>query len=271
MRKVKIGWIFVMAILLSTLILIVNSRVRLTSEIVIGGNDSVFVETNHLKGPLDDYTPFKELDEKEIMEEKNEEKYSGLTFPNIRIDNWRYVLINSGHPKNGFVPEVYGYGSDGNTFDVDALSALRKLVKAAKEEGFDPYLGTGYISYSDQKQLYNDKAEELAEDGSCTFSEALILAEQYVMKPGTSDHQTGLGIDIFDREYETADYSEMNTEFYDWLNANCGKYGFIQRYPEGKAEITGWTEPWHYRFVGITAAEFIMENGLCLEEFVQHY
>ncbi len=74
-----------------------------------------------------------------------------------------------------------------------------------------------------------------------------------------------------DQQYEVLDYSKMNAEFFAWLDANCAQYGFIKRYPSGKESITGWDEPWHYRYVGKEAAEFITQNGLSLEEFIAHY
>ncbi|MCI6973825.1 MAG: D-alanyl-D-alanine carboxypeptidase family protein, partial [Clostridiales bacterium] len=83
--------------------------------------------------------------------------------------------------------------------------------------------------------------------------------------------QTGLAVDIFDQKYSVYDYSKMNAEFYKWLDANCAEYGFIKRYPSDKVELTGWDQPWHYRYVGKEAAKFIMENDLCFEEFCAHY
>ena len=63
-----------------------------------------------------------------------------------------------------------------------------------------------------------------------------------------------------------------NTELYQWLSAHCHEYGFIVRYPKDKEEVTGIIyEPWHFRYVGVEAATYIMENGLCLEEFIALY
>ena len=90
--------------------------------------------------------------------------------------------------------------------------------------------------------------------------------------PGSSEHQLGLAIDIWDRQYNrTPLYENMDQEFFEWLDAHCADYGFIKRYPTRKLLLTGWDEPWHYRYVGIDAAKFIMEKGICYEEFYKHY
>jgi len=68
------------------------------------------------------------------------------------------------------------------------------------------------------------------------------------------------------------DASLANTALFQWMSAHCHEYGFIVRYPEDKQDITGIIyEPWHFRYVGIEAATYIMENGLCFEEFLALY
>ena len=78
-------------------------------------------------------------------------------------------------------------------------------------------------------------------------------------------------MDILDRNRQRLVYSDMNQELYAWLDAHCAEYGFIKRYPTRKLLLTGWDEPWHYRYVGVEAATFIMEQGICYEEFYKHY
>lgn len=90
--------------------------------------------------------------------------------------------------------------------------------------------------------------------------------------PGTSEHQLGLAADITDRYYEFKDESLENTELYKWTSQHCAEYGFIVRYPKDKTSVTGiMYEPWHFRYVGVTAAAYIMDSGLTLEEFVGLY
>ena len=170
-----------------------------------------------------------------------------------------------------YTPETMEAGSTGLRMDERAVSSLEKLLDAAKDAGYTPYVGTAYVSYSQQQKQFNAKATELSEDADYSYDEAVELARQIVAYPGCSEHQTGLAVDIFDQKYSVYDYSKMNAEFYKWLVANCAEYGFIKRYPSDKAELTGWDEPWHYRYVGKEAAKFIMENDLCFEEFCAHY
>ena len=89
---------------------------------------------------------------------------------------------------------------------------------------------------------------------------AYRLAEQRVGTPGTSEHQLGLAVDV------------QGTAAQEWMRENAWRYGFILRYPADKEEITGvMYEPWHFRYVGEDAAEYIMEHGICLEEFIALY
>ena len=262
MRIKKTVWTFFMLIMAATLVLIINSRVQLTSEVVVGGADSVFVKTNALTDPMAEY---------KNSSKASLEKYADLEFPSITITEWQYVLINKDTPIKSYAPSVRQLGSDGPYVDKRMIDSLSSLVDAAKEAGFEPYISVGYRSYADQQQLFNEKASELSQNGVYTYEEAQQIAAEIVAKPGTSDHQTGLAVDILDKEYEVLDYSKMDSKFFDWLDANCAQFGFIKRYPSNKKSVTGWDEPWHYRYVGKEVAEFIMKNGMCLEEFAAHY
>lgn len=92
------------------------------------------------------------------------------------------------------------------------------------------------------------------------------------MPAGCSEHQTGLVCDITDVYYPLKNSSIENTETFKYMSAHCQDFGFILRFPSDKEDVTGvMYEPWHYRYVGIDAAKYIMENGLCLEEFLALY
>ena len=262
MRIKKTVWTFFMLIMAATLVLIINSRVQLTSEVVFGGADTVFFKTKALTDPMAEY---------KNSSKASLEKYADLEFPSITITEWQYVLINKDTPIKSYAPSVRQFGSDGPYVDKRMIDSLSSLVDAAKEAGFEPYISVGYRSYADQQQLFNEKASELSQNGVYTYEEAQQIAAEIVAKPGTSDHQTGLAVDILDKEYEVLDYSKMDSKFFDWLDANCAQFGFIKRYPSNKKSVTGWDEPWHYRYVGKEVAEFIMKNGMCLEEFAAHY
>ena len=130
-----------------------------------------------------------------------------------------------------------------------------EMADAAREDGITLYSVSAYRSYSYQDSLYR---RYTAQDG--------VEADTYSARPGFSEHQTGLALDI-----NTASRSAHfeTTATYRWLIENCWRYGFILRYPEGREDITGFCfEPWHYRFVGRTLALQVRESGLTYDEFL---
>lgn len=245
----------------AALAFVIESRTGLKSEVILGGADGAFVNSDNLKKPLDDYDGRIEA----------EDKYKDLDFPNIDIEDWNYILINSSHVIKDNTPEVSEVGDMGVTFDKRAINQLVGLIQAARRAGFEPYLAKGYVSYTAAIQQINEEATKLTAGGRLSFEEAVKIATKNSEVPGTSDHQTALGVDITDKQYDEYDYSKMNAKFFEWLDEHCAEYGFIKRYPSDKSGITGVDEPYHYRYVGAAAAKFIMENGMCFEEFVNHY
>ena len=121
------------------------------------------------------------------------------------------------------------------------------MKSAAKEENLDIFISSGYRSYNRQKTLYNNY---VSNDGK-------EEADTYSARPGHSEHQSGLALDV-----NTVDDSFANTEEAKWLVENCYKYGFILRYPKGKSNETGYKyEPWHFRYVGEDLATKLYNNG----------
>lgn len=135
----------------------------------------------------------------------------------------------------------------------DCEAAFSLMKNDAAKNGLSIYISSGFRSYSSQKSIYN---RYLSRDGR-------TLADTYSARPGHSEHQTGLAIDL-----NTITRSFGNTAEGKWVAAHCHEYGFILRYPEGKSHITGYCyEPWHLRYVGVETATKIAASGLCLEEF----
>lgn len=136
--------------------------------------------------------------------------------------------------------------------------ALVKLCDAARAAGYELYLKSAYRSYKTQDYMYDNRLKKYGYD------------DGWVTKPGASDHQTGLGCDVVPKKWTdrgmNADMAkEPETQ---WIAEHCAEFGFILRYPEDKEDITRINyEPWHLRYVGNPAATYIMDNGLCLEEF----
>lgn len=147
-----------------------------------------------------------------------------------------------------------------------AAMALEAMLKEAASEGYDDISVTSaFRDYNYQKQLFDNEVSSFkARYGDKAEEEAA----KNVAIPGTSEHQSGLCVDMHNLPSASETFSE--TDAYKWLYANCAKFGFILRFPNGKEDITGIVyEPWHYRFVGRTHAMKIMSQGLCLEEYLE--
>lgn len=144
----------------------------------------------------------------------------------------------------------------------EANQALKQMAQAAQEEGYILLNNSSYRSYFDQEDLYQYYLE--------LYGEA--YCEQYVAKPGISEHQTGLAIDLSCQAVQDGIYFVFgDSPDYEWVMEHCYEYGFIRRYPEEKGEITGVAnEPWHFRYVGKEAAKIIYENDWVLEEYQQN-
>jgi len=98
------------------------------------------------------------------------------------------------------------------------------------------------------------------------------IAATEVARPGTSEHHTGLAVDIIDADYPVLDDTQEQRPTQQWLMENSWRYGFVLRYPTGKTDITGIIyEPWHYRYVGEETAKLMEEQDLCLEEYLDIY
>ena len=148
-----------------------------------------------------------------------------------------------------------------------ALEALFKEMQSL--EYYDMSVFSGYVSYSYQDTLFSQYiSNEMAINPNMTKPEAQEIVTTYAELPGTSDHQTGLAVDMDTMGAYTTDF--QYTEEYKWLEENAWKFGFILRYPSDKTDITGKEfEPWHYRYVGRYHALKIHESGLCLEEYLK--
>lgn len=140
----------------------------------------------------------------------------------------------------------------------ECAEALVELCDAARAEGHELYLKSGYRSYYKQAVMYENRVKKYGYD------------DGWVTKPGASDHQTGLGCDVVPKKWTDRGMNEdmANEPETQWMAEHCAEFGFILRYPSDKEDITKINyEPWHLRYVGKEAAAYIMENGLCLEEF----
>lgn len=146
----------------------------------------------------------------------------------------------------------------------EVASALEEMYKDAKKEGYNLVINSAYRSYKTQKKTYDDYFKKYDP----------VTAASLVAEPGSSEHQTGLSVDltcqsVIDDKLNGIENSRFGYKpDYKWCVANSYKYGFILRFEEEKVDITGiGNEPWHFRYVGKEAAKEIFNNGWTLEEY----
>ncbi|MDR0899077.1 MAG: M15 family metallopeptidase [Lactobacillaceae bacterium] len=184
-------------------------------------------------------------------------------------EEWNLILVNaknvlSKDPDFQKVAVDQPYGDSGNIYvDQRIQKALRKFRTAAENAGYPTIFISGYRSYDTQKSLYE------AAGGS---SQNPVLTQ----RPGASEHETGLAFDLVGQQIWNQVGALQPTQLeagkdQQWLIINAPKFGFILRYPKGKEAIkqTGIDyESWHFRYVGVKNAEYIMNNNLTLEEYI---
>lgn len=163
--------------------------------------------------------------------------YQGVTKNGVTyIDG--YLIAN----KTYSLPSSYGNGLTAET-----KSAFNTMSAAAKKDGLNIYISSGYRSYSTQNRIYNNYVSNYGRTSADTFS----------ARAGHSEHQSGLAFDV-----NIISDAFIGTPEAIWLDANCYKYGFILRYPKGKSNETGYKyEPWHFRYVGKDLAAKLYNGG----------
>lgn len=183
-------------------------------------------------------------------------KSSDLSKGNLILVN-KYNKLDSSYVPENLVYIEEPYSPDGGRMTKDAYEAFKKMVDAADEDGLYLFSLSPYRSYDLQNNLYEGYASRDGYDEADTYS----------ARPGSSEHQTGLAVDINSVEDDFAYTKEAK-----WLAENAYKYGFILRYPKGKEYITGYQyEPWHYRYVGTEISKEIYEKNITFEEYYAYY
>ena len=186
----------------------------------------------------------------------------------IPRDEWYMVLANRSSvlPGDFTVAETATVGEA--VIDARIAEALRQMVNDAAAAGVKLKPTNGYRSIARQQELWDTRVKTLME-GGLSQADAETKAIDYTSAPGTSDHNTGLGLDIVSEDHPAKDAGFAETAAAQWLAEHAADYGFILRYPSDKTEATGMDyEPWHYRYVGSEQAHKIKESGLCLEEYL---
>lgn len=183
-------------------------------------------------------------------------------------DDWRLLLVNPSHPlSDGYSFEPLTLQS-GLVVDARMADELDQMYDDCAAAGYSPQIITAYRSSELQQQLFDGEKEKWINQGY-SEDEAYDKAADVLAIPGTSEHETGLAVDIVDSGYPYTDDNQADTETQKWLTEHCWEYGFVLRYPADKTDVTGMKhESWHYRYVGKENAKAMHESGQCLEEFL---
>lgn len=209
------------------------------------------------------------------QEHKNKKTEEIVTDVNIGIDkpyytntkpskllNSNLILVNKyNYLTEDYIPEnleeiSIEYARSGMQLASEAKEAFETLSQEAKKDGMTIIAMSSYRSYDYQVNLYNNYVKSDGKDAADTYS----------ARPGFSEHQTGLAVDIYNKELPYTSFEE--TKEFEWMQKNAYKYGFILRFPKDKVNITGYQyEAWHYRYVGKKAAKYIHDHNITLEEY----
>lgn len=204
---------------------------------------------------------------------------SNISFPDtdggLNIPSWElfqngnlWMLVSRSHPLNSdFAPKelvtvTLPQGDAGTQMQISKMiqAPLASMFEAADRDGYPLMISSAYRSIADQQQLYQEFVNSRGQD----------QADMYVADPGSSEHHTGLAVDLSDSSDACAADSDrclIAPATSQWLADNAHRFGFIVRYPEGAQPITGVAyEPWHYRYVGVPLATKLYESNLTLDE-----
>lgn len=195
----------------------------------------------------------------------NNEWYTNYVDTDVSKDN--LLLTNKFHQLNSdYEPDdlkdisnVYSYGENQKLRN-DAFNAFISMFNDAKKDDVTLIVNSSYRSYQDQETTYNNYKTWYGEDE----------ADKIAARPGFSEHQTGLAVDIMTYKANRDNFEETNA--FKWLQENAYKYGYILRYPKDKEYLTGYSyESWHYRYVGLEVAKYIKDNNITYDEYYAYY
>ena len=182
------------------------------------------------------------------------------------IEDWRLTLANY----ENILPEDFKVEvadiDETRQFDARAIEDLKQMINDMRKDGItNIWIQSAYRSVARQKELYDNSVKKYLKQGK-TQEEAEKLTDEYINKPGSSDHNLALAVDFnyVDNKFEDLDG-------FKWLKENAENYGFILRYPKDKEDITKISyESWHWRYVGQEHAKKMNELKMCLEEYIEY-
>lgn len=226
------------------------------TTVVVSRGPSFFEQQQVSKEPTEEERNVQKAEHRQLALEVAKEK--GL----LILANKQHALDKNYRPED--LKEIHYFAPDRDRASrymcEEAADAFHELVESAELEEIELVMTTAYRGYDFQKTLFDNYVAR----------EGLEAANRYSAKPGESEHQTGLAVDVSSgsvRYQLTEEFGKTKEGI--WLAKNAHLFGFIIRYPQGQEKITGYLyEPWHLRYVGQPAATEIYEQGLTLEEFL---
>lgn len=247
-RKLNKRKVLITALIFLALIMLIFKGTR-KGKTISTSNDNSEVQTN--------ITSTNDLNQNSKNPEEKTKK---------EIDDWRLTLANF----ENLLPEDFEVEladiDDTRQFDARAIEYLNKMINDMRKSGIsNVWIQSAYRSVARQKELFDNSVNKYLKEGK-TQEEAEKLTEEYINKPGSSDHNLGLAVD-----FNNVDNKFEDLKAFKWLQENAENYGFILRYPKDKEEITQISyESWHWRFVGEEHAKKMNKLHMCLEEYVEY-
>ena len=184
----------------------------------------------------------------------NKIKARNLNTNNILVNKYYYLEEN--YEPDNLESISKQYALDGMELVHDAKIAFEDMAKAAKKENLSIIAMSTYRDYNYQVKIYKQYVRADGEEKADTYSG----------RPGHSEHQTGLAVDVYNGKVNYTKFE--STKEFEWMKEHAYEYGFILRFPKDKIDETGYTyESWHYRYVGKDTAKYIKENNISFEEY----
>lgn len=173
----------------------------------------------------------------------------------------KYYTLSEDYVPDNLVSISNKYAYANNSIIEEANDAYVSMWNAAKEDGYTLIVNSSYRDYKDQEDVYE----------SIKISKGEREADKVAARPGHSEHQTGLAIDVFEINNQLTG-TFKDSPVYTWLKENAHTYGYIERYPENKEYLTGYSfESWHWRYVGTEAAKIIYDENITYDEYYAYY
>ncbi len=191
--------------------------------------------------------------------------FTSAGIPILLVNPWNAV------PEN-YTPDLVALGTDvsveGSQVDRSCYDALMEMIAACNQASPKVCVVSSYRTHEYQTNSYNRKVQSYLDKGY-SQEDAEREAATIIAKPGTSEHQLGLAVDIIDTRLWALEEQQETLPAQKWLMEHAWEYGFVLRYPKDKIDKTGIIyEPWHYRYVGKEVAKELHDSGLTLEEYL---